>query len=275
MFLKHYILIICLTFSFVGCESKDTSVEVTPSNDSSYNSQDEIPLSVVIPVSSVGEVQEVRKQILQNTFEDELKYQFRIVPKQKYEQVLEKVFEELEYEECTEDQCIMRIQEILQVENVFHLQILGEGENTQLSMSWRTLDEKFVEEEYCQKCDTNKLRTELRVLVQKVLGTNMRVRHKEKELEQGNLYWVKFNDEWVWSRNIIGKVKYYYYGYIKNNLPHQLGEIQYLTRNTRYKGSFKEGKFHGLGFYISSKGERYDGIWEMGKLNKSLIQPED
>ena len=103
MSLKDLFFIVFIIISSVGCESKDTSVEVSPSNDSSYNSQDEIPLSVVIPVSSVGEVQEVRKQILQNTFEDELKYQFRIVPKQKYEQVLEKVFEELEYEECTED----------------------------------------------------------------------------------------------------------------------------------------------------------------------------
>ena len=275
MTLKHLILIFCLISFFLGCKSKQDSVEIYSHDESSVNSKDEIPLSVVIPVSSVGEVKEVRKQILQNTFEDELKYQFRIVPKQKYEQVLEKVFEEMDYEECTEDQCIMRIQEMLQVENVFHLQIIGDGENTQLSMSWRTLYEKIVEEEYCQKCDTNKLRTDLRVLVQKVLGTNMRLRDEEKELEQGSLFWTRVNDKWGWSRKRIGKVKYYYYGYIKKNLPHQMGEIKYQSGNTRYKGGFKDGKFHGLGLYISSKGERYDGIWEMGKVNNSLIQPKD
>ena len=70
--------------------------------------------------------------------------------------------------------------EIAKEIGVRSIALIGEGENTQLSMSWRTLDEKFVEEEYCQKCDTNKLRTELRVLVQKVLGTNMRLRNKEK-----------------------------------------------------------------------------------------------
>ena len=95
--------------------------------------QSERPETIVIPVSSLGEVSEVRKQILQNTLTDELKEHFRIVPQEKYEQVLEKVFQELEYEECSEDVCIMRVQEMLQVENVFHLQVLGEGDDTQLS----------------------------------------------------------------------------------------------------------------------------------------------
>lgn len=114
--------------------------------------QSERPETIVIPVSSLGEVSEVRKQILQNTLEDELKGYFRLVPQEKYEEVLEKVFEELEYEECNEDQCIMRIQEMLQVENIFHLKVLGEGQDTQLSLSWRTLDEKRKETDICSGC---------------------------------------------------------------------------------------------------------------------------
>ena len=46
----------------------------------------------------MGDVSDTRKQILQNTLEDELKTHFRLVPQQKYEEVQEKVFEELEYE---------------------------------------------------------------------------------------------------------------------------------------------------------------------------------
>ena len=52
----------------------------------------------------------------------------------------------------------MMIQEMLQVENVFHLQVLGEGDDTQLSLSWRTLDEKKKEEEFCEGCRTGELR---------------------------------------------------------------------------------------------------------------------
>ena len=114
--------------------------------------QSERPETIIIPVSSMGDVSDIRKQILQNTLEDELKTHFRLVPQEKYQEVLEKVFEELEFEECNEDQCIMRVQEMLQVENVFHLQVIGEGSDTQLSLNWRTLDEKRKEEVFCDDC---------------------------------------------------------------------------------------------------------------------------
>ena len=81
--------------------------------------QSERPETIIIPVSSMGDVSDTRKQILQNTLTDELKKYIRIVPQEKYEQVLEPVFEELEYEECSEDTCILMVQEMLQVENVF------------------------------------------------------------------------------------------------------------------------------------------------------------
>ena len=105
----------------------------------------ERPESIVIPVSSVGDVTETRKLILQNTLEDELKTHFRLISQDRFEEAQEKAFEELEYEECTEERCIILIQEMLQVENVFHLQVIREGQDTQLSLSWRTLDEKKKE----------------------------------------------------------------------------------------------------------------------------------
>ena len=132
--------------------------------------QSERPETIIIPVSSMGDVSDTRKQILQNTLENELKTHFRLVPQQKFEEVQEKVFEELEYEECTEDQCIMMIQEMLQVENVFHLQVIGEGSDTQLSLGWRTLDEKRNEEDYCEGCGTGELRKMIGVLVEKLVG---------------------------------------------------------------------------------------------------------
>ena len=83
-----------------------------------------------------------QKQIIQNTLGQELTKYFRLVPQDKFEEAQEKAFEELEFEECTEDQCIMIIQEILQVENVFKLQIVEEKWDTQLSLTWVGLDEK-------------------------------------------------------------------------------------------------------------------------------------
>ena len=132
--------------------------------------QSERPETIIIPVSSLGEVSEVRKQILQNTLEDELKTHFRLVPQQRFEEVQEKVFEELEYQEYTEDQCNMMIQEMLQVENVFHLQVIGEGSDTQLSLGWRTMDEKKKETDICLGCGTFQLNDKVRGLVGKLVG---------------------------------------------------------------------------------------------------------
>ena len=132
--------------------------------------QSERPETIIVPVSSMGDVSDTRKQILQNTLTDELKKYFRIVPQEKYEQVLEQVFEELEYEECSEDTCIMRVQEMLQVENVFNLQIIGEGKDSQLNLKWITLDEKKNEEDYCEGCGTGELRKMIEGLVEKLVG---------------------------------------------------------------------------------------------------------
>jgi len=132
--------------------------------------QSDRPETIIVPVSSMGDVSDTRKQILENTLTDELKKHFRIVPQEKYEQVLEQVFEELEYEECSEDTCIMRVQEMLQVENVFNLQIIGEGKDSQLNLKWITLDEKMNETDYCEGCNTKKLNDKVRGLVDKLVG---------------------------------------------------------------------------------------------------------
>ena len=104
---------------------------------------------------------DTRKLILQNTLIESLSEYFRLVPQDKFEEVQEKVFKELEYEECTEDQCMMMIQEMLQVENVFHLQVIGEAHDTQLSLNWRSSDEKRNETDFCDGCNQKSWTEEL------------------------------------------------------------------------------------------------------------------
>ena len=52
--------------------------------------QSERPETIIIPVSSMGDVSDTRKQILQNTLEDELKTHFRLIPQQRFEESQEK-----------------------------------------------------------------------------------------------------------------------------------------------------------------------------------------
>ena len=98
--------------------------------------QSERPETIVIPVATLGNISESRRQIIQNTLNRELTKYFRLVPQDKFEAAQEKAFDELEFEECTEDQCIILIQEYLQVENVFSLQLVEEDGDTQLSLTW-------------------------------------------------------------------------------------------------------------------------------------------
>ena len=228
--------------------------------------QSERPETIIVPVSGIGDVSNTRKLILENTLTDELKKHFRIVPQEKYEQVLEQVFQELEYEECSEDQCIMRVQELLQVENVFNLQIIGEGKDSQLNLKWITLDEKKNEEDYCRSCGTYELRKMIGGLVEKLVG-GKRVEVVVEKKEKVVLYfrggnrgdgWYKSGDE----KNDVGK----YEGEVENGLPNGQGTIIYSTGH-KYVGEWKDGKWNGQGTTTSPDGDRYVGGWKNGEKN--------
>ncbi len=148
----------------------------------SFGQSSERPETIVVPVSVIGEVSDSRKQILQNTLDDKLKEHFRLIPQDQFERVQDKVFEELDYEECTEDQCIVMIQEMLQVENLFHLQVISDEGDTQLSLKWVNLDEKRVEEDYCEGCKTRELRKRVGGLVDELVGVKKVVKEKVDEL---------------------------------------------------------------------------------------------
>ena len=150
--------------------------------------QSDRPESIVVPVASVGDVTDTRRQILQNTLEEKLKNYFKLISQKRFEEAQEKAFEELDFEECTEDQCIMKIQELLQVENVFSLQIISEGQDTQLSLSRRTLDEKRKETAICRGCDTFALNERIENMVDKLMaGLPSQASLAQKTLDQSKL----------------------------------------------------------------------------------------
>jgi len=134
----------------------------------SFGLSQERPEGIVLPVATLGDVTETRRQILQNTLIESLSSYYRLVPQDKLEEVQEKIFQEMEYDECTEDQCIVMIQEALQVENLFVLQVIGEGDNTQLGLMWVGLDDKNLKTDVCKGCDTFELNERVEGLVRKL-----------------------------------------------------------------------------------------------------------
>jgi len=226
--------------------------------------QSERPETIIIPVSGIGDVTNTRKLILENTLTDELKKHFRIVPQEKYEQVLEQVFEELEYEECSEDTCIMRVQEMLQVENVFNLQIIGEGKDSQLNLTWRTLDEKKNETDVCLGCGTFQLNDKVRGLVEKLVGLKKveQVVVVEKR-QEGVLFRRIENGEVRWFENGNDKKDWKYIGEIKNRKPNGTGVLS--STFGKYSGKVKNGMQHGQGTYTYKSGRKRVGEFRKGK----------
>jgi hypothetical protein len=242
--------------------------------------QSERPETIIIPVSSLGDVSEVRKQILHNTLTNELKKHFRIVPQEKYEQVLEQVFEELEYEECSEDTCIMMVQEMLQVENVFNLQVLGEDKDTQLNLTWRTLDEKRNETDVCLGCGTFQLNDKVRGLVEKLVGVkNVEVVQKKpiivvEKKEKGVLYGRLYNKKLLWKKSGDEKKDGKYVGEIENRKPNGQGTLTWFNGD-KYVGEFMDGKKNGQGTYTFYYGRKYVGEFMDGKRWKGTMYYKD
>ena len=163
--------------------------------------QSEKPQTILIPSGSLGEISEVKVKILEKTLESKLDEYFDIVPRHLFEEAQEKAFEELDYEECTEEQCIMMIQEMLQVENAFQLVILSDEGDTQLSLTWTDLDKKRVEEVFCEDCKTKDLRSSIEVLIDKLVKESLdpeeilrRKQEEEKKERIESAYKIALND---------------------------------------------------------------------------------
>ena len=217
--------------------------------------------------------------ILQNTLTQELSRHYQILPQDQFERVQEKVFEELDYEECTEDQCIILIQEMLQIENVFNLQVIGEEGDTQLNLKWMNLDEKRNREDYCEGCKTKELRKRVKELVGQLVGLNESKQlvdiPQTKRLNLNNkinltLYRNHDRDSWEkegkkWFRLGNEETMNRYEGETIKGIPNGYGYILFTNGDT-FEGEFVDGEYIN-GRYIFKSGSVYDGSFNNEKLN--------
>ena len=220
------------------------------------------PQTIIIPTGSLGDISEIRKKMLEKTLESELDDYFAIVPKELFEEAQEQAFEELEYDECTEDQCIKMIQELLQVENSFKLDLMYEEGDTQISITWNDQDQKRVEEDYCEGCKTKGLRLMIGGLVEKLVGEKPIVVRKKKgilfrdtpfsKFVEGGEKWFKTGDE---------KTQLKFEGDIVNGVPNGQGTLTH-SDGYEYVGELKDGLRNGQGTFTSLKGFNYVGEWK-------------
>ena len=84
-FLFSLILLSILIFS-LSCKTTTQDQSSRSSSEIKQEETKEKPQSIVIPVSSLGDVSETRQQILQNSLEDELKEHFTLISQERFEE---------------------------------------------------------------------------------------------------------------------------------------------------------------------------------------------
>ena len=137
------------------------------------NAQNYKPDAAIAPLATLGDISKVRKDIIFNRLQSKLSQYYRVISQQQFDEAQQLAFESLEADECTEEKCIRKIQEILQVERLFVLQLLKDEDTTQIAMTLLTLEEKVVVDDLCHKCGLQELYAKVEKLVQKIVEKDL------------------------------------------------------------------------------------------------------
>ena len=121
------------------------------------------------PMGALGDISEMQKQIIFNSLQESLSTQYILASQKAFEAAQTQAFDELEYDECTEDQCFALIQQILQVDNLFLFNMTREGNFTQLSLTRVDIDsQRLVRTSSCVECNIEQLNNNVDELVLKI-----------------------------------------------------------------------------------------------------------
>ena len=121
------------------------------------------------PMGALGDISEMQKQIIFNSLQESLSTKYILASQKSFEEAQTQAFDELEYEECTEEQCFAMIQQILQADNLFLFNMTREGNFTQLSLTRVDLDsQRLVRTASCEDCSIKELNNYVDELVQKI-----------------------------------------------------------------------------------------------------------
>jgi len=128
-------------------------------------------MAALTPMGALGKFSEMEKQIIFNSLQESLSTRYTLASQKAYEAAETQAFEELDYDECTEDQCFALIQQILQVDNLFLFNMTREGNFTQLSLTRVDLDsQRLVRTSSCADCNIEQLNTKVEELVMKLIA---------------------------------------------------------------------------------------------------------
>ncbi len=140
--------------------------------------QGQNPKAALAPLAVLGDVPELRQRIIFNSLQSKLSEVYQLIPQELYEKAEEAAFQSLELAQCTEERCIRRIQEILQVERLAVLQIIRDGEIHQLTLTIVRTEDKIVRAGICRGCGTGELESRVAGLVSAAVAADLGGRPK-------------------------------------------------------------------------------------------------
>jgi hypothetical protein len=115
--------------------------------------QSEAPSAAIASVGVVGEISESRRVILYNQLQASLSQSYRLTPREAFEEAEQRAFRELKFHECVLEPCLRKVQDFLQTERLFFLQVVREDELTQLTLTLIRPSDKIVRAYNCQACE--------------------------------------------------------------------------------------------------------------------------
>ena len=125
------------------------------------------------PMGALGDISEMQKQIIFNSLQESLSTKYILASQKAFEEAQTQAFDELEYEECTEEQCFAMIQQILQADNLFLFNMTREGNFTQLSLTRVDIDsQRLVRTASCEDCTIKELNNYVDELVEKIFDAD-------------------------------------------------------------------------------------------------------
>lgn len=135
------------------------------------------------PLTALGKgIKTTEKAIIMNTFRDNLSRFYQLRSQKEFNDAARKFFEETEAELCTEERCIQSVQEALQLDRIFNLSIIREGDLTQISIGLTRGEDKFLKEASCLKCSIPQMQQRLEQLVVAVVRDDFGQQQLDKML---------------------------------------------------------------------------------------------
>jgi len=131
------------------------------------------PDAAVAPLGLFDNSARLEKKIIHNHFEKRLSEHYRLLSSSQYEKARDKVFETVQTDQCTEKHCIRKIQETLQVERLFFLEITLFENVTQLNITLIRVEDTLLEEQTCRECGLEQLYLMVGGMVDRIAARDM------------------------------------------------------------------------------------------------------